>query len=152
MLGNIRRSLSIQCDQLLHPDSGGALGTSAEAATGTMREVKIPEYKKGNRQVVDAMTPLNPITSNPSAEIRLQNVAKELKKVRKPKINNLKGGYSTNGTLILKSWLNDIEMCVTEGNPSNGEVIQLLKDFTSDQARNAVAFYYNMTPINQEHY
>ena len=59
--------------------------------------------------------------------------------MRKPKITKLKGGYSANATLIFNSWLKDIEICVFERKLSNGEAVQLVKDSTSDQARNAVA-------------
>ena len=48
------------------------------------------------------------------------------------------------------SWLKDIEMCVFQRKLSNGEAIQLVKDCTSDQARNVVEFYLEMTPLDHE--
>ena len=42
----------------------------------------------------------------------LQLAAEEYRKICKPKIQKLKGGYSANAMLIFNSWLKDIEMCV----------------------------------------
>ena len=44
----------------------------------------------------------------------LQLMAEEFRKIRKPKIQKLKGGYSANAMLVFNSWLKDIEMCVKE--------------------------------------
>ena len=71
----------------------------------------------------------------------LQTVAEEFKKMREPKISKLKGGYSANAMLVFNSWLKDIKMCVQERKLSNLEAVQLIKDFTSDNARGAVEFY-----------
>ena len=43
--------------------------------------------------------------------------------------------------LVFNSWLKDIEMCVKEQKLSNMEVIQLVKDYTSEGARGVVEFY-----------
>ena len=72
--------------------------------------------------------------------------------MREPKITKLKGGYSTNVTLIFNSWLKDIKMCVFERKLYNGETIQLVKDCTSDQAMNAVDFYLDMTLLDHQRY
>ena len=72
--------------------------------------------------------------------------------MREPKITKLKGGYSTNVTLIFNSWLKDIEMCVFERKLSKGEAVQLVKDCTSDQARNAVEFYLDMIHLDHQSY
>ena len=61
--------------------------------------------------------------------------------MREPKISKLKGGYSANAMLVFNSWLKDIKMCIQEWKLSNLEAVQLIKDFTSDNARGAVEFY-----------
>ena len=71
----------------------------------------------------------------------LQTVAEEFKKMRELKISKLKGGYSANAMLVFNSWLKDIKMCIQEWKLSNLEAVQLIKDFTSDNARGAVEFY-----------
>ena len=43
--------------------------------------------------------------------------------------------------LVFSSWLKDIEMCVKERKLTNMEVVQLVKDYTSEGARGAVEFY-----------
>ena len=73
-------------------------------------------------------------------------------KMMEPKTTKLKGGYSTNATLIFNSWLKDTEMGVFIRKLSNGEAIQLVKDCTSDQARNAVEFYLYMTRLDHQCY
>ena len=72
--------------------------------------------------------------------------------MRELKITKLKGGYSANATLIFNSCLKDIEMCDLKRKIPHGEAIQLVKDCTSDQARNAVEFYLDMTLLDHQHY
>ena len=43
-----------------------------------------------------------------------QLMAEEFRKICKPKIQKLRGGYSANTMLVFNSWLKDIEMCVKE--------------------------------------
>ena len=71
----------------------------------------------------------------------LQLATKELKKIREPKISKLKGGYLANAMLVLNSWLKDIEMCIQECWLSSMEAVQLIKDYTSNNARDVVEFY-----------
>ena len=67
--------------------------------------------------------------------------AEEFKKISEPKISKLKGGYLANAMLVFNSWLKDIEMCIQEQRLSNLEAVQLIKDYTSNNARGAVEFY-----------
>ena len=46
-----------------------------------------------------------------------------------------------NAMLVFNSWLKDIEMCIQEWRLSNMEVVQLIKDYTSDNKRGSVEFY-----------
>ena len=43
--------------------------------------------------------------------------------------------------LAFNPWLKDIEMCVKEWKLTNMEVVQLVKDYTSEGAGGAVEFY-----------
>ena len=81
----------------------------------------------------------------------LQLAAEEFRKIRKPKIQKLKGGYSANAMLVFNSWLKDIEMCVRERKLTNMEAIQLVKDYTAEGARGAVEFYLDTTATWKYH-
>ena len=54
--------------------------------------------------------------------------------------------------LVFTTWLKDIEMCVKERKLSNMEVVQLVKDYTSEGVRGAVESYLgtNSTGIYHE--
>ena len=71
----------------------------------------------------------------------LQLAAEEFRKICKPKIQKLKGRYSSNALLVFNSWLKDIRMCVRETKLTNMEAIQLVKDYTAEGARGVVEFY-----------
>ena len=81
----------------------------------------------------------------------LQLVAEEFRKICEPKIQKLKGRYSANAMLVFNSWLKDIEMCVKERKLTNMEVVQLVKDYTSEGARGAVEFYLDTTSTWKYH-
>ena len=81
----------------------------------------------------------------------LQLAAEEFRKIREPKIQKLKGGYSANAMLVFNSWLKDIEMCVRERKLTNMEAIQLIKDYTAEGARGAVEFYLDTTATWKYH-
>ena len=74
----------------------------------------------------------------------------EFCKLREPKINKLKGGYSANANLIFQSWLKDINTHVEDQNLTEREAIQLVKDFTAERARNEVEFYMGMITDEQQ--
>ena len=42
----------------------------------------------------------------------LQLTAEDCRKIHKPKIQKLKGGYSANAMLVFNSWLKNVEMCI----------------------------------------
>ena len=71
----------------------------------------------------------------------LELADEELRKIHKPKIQKLKGGYSANVMLIFNSLLKDIEMCMSEQKFTNMEAVQLVKDYTMEGARGAIEFY-----------
>ena len=91
---------------------------------------------------------LNPETYPPGYEMKV--VAQEFHKLRKPKINKLKGEYSATANLIFQSWLKDINIHVKDWNLTEREAIQLVKDFTAERACNEVEFYIGMTADNQQ--
>ena len=80
----------------------------------------------------------------------MQMAVQELCKLREPKINKLKGGYSATANLIFQSWLKDIRVHVEDRNLSQREAIQLVKDFAAEHARNEVEFYMGMVTDDQQ--
>ena len=76
--------------------------------------------------------------------------AQEFCKLHEPKINKLKGGYSATANLIFQLWLKDINIHIEDWNLTEREVIQLVKDFTAERARNEVEFYMGMIVDDQQ--
>ena len=81
----------------------------------------------------------------------MQMAVWEFRKLRKPKINKLKGGYSATANLIFQSWLKDVRVHVEERNLSQREAIQLVKDFTAERARDEVEFYMGWSWMTNKH-
>ena len=61
-----------------------------------------------------------------------------------------KGGYSSNASLVYQSWLKDIGVYTLECCLSQQEAIQLVKDYTSEQARSEVEYYLGLTPKEEQ--
>ena len=80
----------------------------------------------------------------------LQAAATEFKKLREPKVAKFKGGYSSDASLIFQSWLKDIWVYTIEHRLSQWEAIQLVKDYTSEQARSEVEYYLGLTPKEEQ--
>ena len=80
----------------------------------------------------------------------MQMAVQEFRKLCKPKINKLKGGYSATANLIFQSWLKDIRVHVKERSLSQREAIQLVKDFTAEHAHDEVEFYMGMVVDDQQ--
>ena len=80
----------------------------------------------------------------------LQAAATEFKKLREPKVAKFKGGYSSDASLIFQSWLKDIRVYTIERRLSQREAIQLVKDYTSEQARSEVEYYLGLTPKEEQ--
>ena len=70
----------------------------------------------------------------------LQLMAEEFREL---KIQKHKGGYSPNTMLVLSSWLKYVEICIKEQKITNLEAVQLVKDYITESARDAVEFYLN---------
>ena len=77
-------------------------------------------------------------------------VVQEFHKLREPKINKLKGGYSAAANLIFQSWLKDISVYVEDQNLTEREAIQLVKDFAAERAHDEVEFYMGMIADDQQ--
>ena len=71
----------------------------------------------------------------------LQAAATKFKKLHEPKGAKFKGGYSSHASLVYQSWLKDIWVYTLECHLSQQEAIQLVKDYTSKQARSEVEYY-----------
>ena len=80
----------------------------------------------------------------------LQAAATEFKKLCEPKVAKFKGGYSSDASLIYQSWLKDIWVYTLECCLSQWEAIQLVKDYTSEQARSEVEYYLGLTPKEKQ--
>ena len=80
----------------------------------------------------------------------LQAAATEFKKLREPKVAKFKGGYSSDASLVFQSWLKDIGVYTIEHRLSQREAIQLVKDYTSEQARSEVEYYLGLTPKQEQ--
>ena len=80
----------------------------------------------------------------------LQAAATEFIKLREPKVAKFKGGYSSDASLVFQSWLKDIWVYTIEHCLSQQEAIQLVKDYTSEQARNEVEYYLGLTPEQEQ--
>ena len=68
----------------------------------------------------------------------LQAAATEFKKLQELKVAKFKGGYSSDASLVYQSWLKDIWVYTLEHHLSQWEPIQLVKDYTSEQAMSEV--------------
>ena len=80
----------------------------------------------------------------------LQAAATEFKKLHEPKVAKFKGGYSSNASLAYQSWLKDIWVYTIECHLSQQEAIQLVKDYTSEQARSEMEYYLGLTPKGEQ--
>ena len=80
----------------------------------------------------------------------LQAAATKFKRLREPKVAKFKGGYSSDASLVFQSWLKDIWVYTIEHRLSQWEAIQLVKDYTSEQARSEVEYYLGLTPEQQQ--
>ena len=61
-----------------------------------------------------------------------------------------KGGYSSDASPVFQSWLKDIWVYTIERCLSQQEAIQLVKDYTSEQARSKVEYYLGLTPEEEQ--
>ena len=77
----------------------------------------------------------------------LQLMAEEFRKICEPKIQKLKGGYLANTMLIFNSWLKDVEICVSKQKLPNMEVVQLVKDYTTEGAIGPTEYYLDTTSM-----
>ena len=68
-------------------------------------------------------------------------VASEFKKMREPKLAQLKGGITSGASLFFNSWVKDVRAVILERAMSNAEALQLMKDYTEGKARQQVEFY-----------
>ena len=76
----------------------------------------------------------------------LQAAATKFKKLQELKVAKFKGGYSSDASLVFQLWLKDVWVYVLECCLSQQEAIQLVKDYTSQQARSEVEYYLGLTP------
>ena len=80
----------------------------------------------------------------------LQVAATKFQKLREPKVAKFIGRYSSNASLVFQLWLKDIWVYVLECHLSQWEAIQLVKDYTSEQARSEVEYHLGLTPEGEQ--
>ena len=124
-------------------EKGGFTSTPLKPAARVGENYTLLPQQEQARQSLLAST-LSP------PEYSMQMAVWEFRKLRKPKINKLKGGYSATANLIFQSWLKDIRVHVEERNLSQREAIQVVKDFTAEHARDEVEFYMGMVTDEQQ--
>ena len=76
----------------------------------------------------------------------LINLASEFKKMRKPKIQKLKGGNTSSAQLFITRWIKEVRAVIRDRTLSDEEGVQLIREFTESKARQQVDFYLDMTP------
>ena len=79
-----------------------------------------------------------------------QVAATDFQKLREPKAVKLKGGYSSDASLVFQLWVKDIQVYVMECHLSQWEAIQQVKDYTSEHAWFKVEYYLGLTPENKQ--
>ena len=80
----------------------------------------------------------------------LQVATTEFRKLQELKVAKLKGGYSSDASLVYLSWLKDIQVYGMEHHLFQGEAIQLVKDYTSEHAQLKVEYYLGLTPESEQ--
>ena len=80
----------------------------------------------------------------------LHAAATEFKKLCEQKVAKFKGGYSFDASLVYQSWLKDICIYTIEHCLSQWEAIQLVKDYTSEEARSEVEYYLSLPPKEEQ--
>ena len=80
----------------------------------------------------------------------LQAAATEFKNLHEPKVAKFNGGYSSAANLAYQSWMKDIWVYTIKCCLSQWEAIQLVKDYTSEQARSEVEYYLGLTPKEEQ--
>ena len=53
----------------------------------------------------------------------MQTLASEFKRTREPKIQKFRGGTSSGALLVFKSWMQDIDCAIKDGNLNNDEAV-----------------------------
>ena len=64
----------------------------------------------------------------------------------------MKGGDSATANLIFQSWLKDIRVHVKDQHLTEGEAMQLIKDFTAEHSCDEVEFYMGMVAGDQHNF
>ena len=105
------------------------------------KNILLPQWRKARESL------MSNTGSPPRYEIQV--AMQEFYKMCKPKTNKLKGGYSVTANLIFQSWLKDIWVHVEDCTLTQREAMQLIKDFTAEDAHKEVEFYMGMVMEDQ---
>ena len=102
----------------------------------------LPQQRRARESLI------NPAMCSPRNE--MQMAMQEFHKTHEPKINKLKDAYSATANLIFQSWLKDIRVHVEDHKLTERDAMQLIKDFTAEQAHNEVELYMEMVVEDQQ--
>ena len=113
-----------------------------EKRTKPLRASQVPSHRLG---LIDNPVPQKDLYEEGFSH-SLQAGAFTFRKLQEPKVAKLKGGYSSNASLVFQSWLKDIQVYVLECHLSQQEPFQLVKYYTSEQVQSEVEYYLGLTP------
>ena len=88
--------------------------------------------------------PSRPVERNHPEDVGLHAAAHEFQKMREPQINKLKAAYSSLAGTNLPILAERHHVHVEDRQLTQREVIQLVKDFTAECARDEMEFYMGM--------
>ena len=102
-----------------------------EERTKSLRASQVPSHRLG---LIDNPVPQKNMYEEGFSH-SLQVAATKFRKLQEPKVAKFKGGYSSDASLVFKSWLKDIRVYVLESHLSQWKAIQLVKEYTSESAK-----------------
>ena len=122
---------------------GGLASTTLKPSAKIGEEnILLPQQRRAWENLI------NPAVHPPGYKIQM--VVHNFCKPCVPKINKLGGGYSAIENLIIQTQLRDIRVHAEDQNLMGREAIQLVIDFTAENACNEVEFYMGMVTENQQ--
>ena len=97
---------------------------------------------------LDSVVASSAIPRQPSSTVDHStiNVLSELRKIKEPRLQKLKGGTTSSAQLFFSGWLKEVKNTIQDRDLSDTEGIQLIREFTESKARQEVDFYMDTNP------
>ena len=97
---------------------------------------------------LDSVAASSAILRQPSSTVDQStiNVLSELRKIKEPRLQKLKGGTTSSAQLFFSGWLKEVRNTIQDRDLSDTEGIQLIREFTESKARQEVDFYMDTNP------